>query len=670
MSFIKKLCLICTLLCMVIVLFGCGGTSTSQESQEILSVIKDGISGYQILIPEEPSPCEEFGASELQSFLRQVTGATLPIVSENALSYSKLNKIISLGNTSHFEKTGLQMQEGTREDAYAITNVGRALYLYGNSDRAVLYSVYEFLEDYAGVRFLAADYTYVPQQTNVILTIPVNQVKDPVFDIRAFWTADVTNDALYAARKGLVGVWQASKPEYGYGMYRDFNAIGHNTQSMIRAGVDAYELAEIPDSVYATDLNGNRLQESINETPVWDICWSNGIADDGSFIEEVPVDASGNLQPTVAQLLYYGMIQQYHSNPTATYLTLQQEDTTMVCCNCPTCNERATRYGASSANVVRMINAVANKLQEYSYSAEGDGRDIKVVTIAYVFSQQPPVLMENGQMTVYDDSVIPNEDVLLQYCTMNYCNHALSIDDARQSSLHQQYLDGWGWLCREKKNMMIYTYTTNFNCTSTYAPNLRTLQQTTKYCAESFGNEIIIFEGGTYTDDWQQALKAYIASELMWDLDADVKALEEEYITLFYGRSAPVVQAYIDRMEALADYNRATYGNDYFLLVADHTTDRIHNAKYWPLPVLEQSIEELKAELETVALDETLSYEEKARLTNELEQILLAPLMQINFQYNEYYGSVGDYEAFSAELLSLITKYPKIYDQAHRMGLV
>ncbi len=123
-------------------------------------------------------------------------------------------------------------------------------------------------------------------------------------------------------------------------------------------------------------------------------------------------------------------------------------------------------------------------------------------------------------------------------------------------------------------------------------------------------------------------------------------------------------------MEALADYNRATYGNEYFLLVADHTTDRIHNAKYWPLPVLEQSIEELKAELAAVASDDTLSYEEKARLTNELEQILLAPLMQINFQYNEYYGSAGDYEAFSAELLSLITKYPKIYDQAHRMGLV
>lgn len=666
----KYLCFICALLCLTSVLSACKGSSSTQESQEILSVVKNGISGYQIVIPEEPSPCEEFGASELQSFLQQVTGATLPIISENDLSYSKLNKIISLGHTSHFDQTGLKMQEGTREDAYAITNEGRALYLYGNSDRAILYSVYEFLEDYAGVRFLAADYTFVPQSTDITLTIPVNQVNDPVFDVRAFWTADVTNDGLYAARKGLVGVWQWSKPEYGDGIYRDYQAVGHNMQNTIRAGVAAYGLTEIPDNVYATDLDGNRLQEMIHDTPVWDVCWSDGIAEDGSFIEEVPVDENGNLQPTVAQLLYYGMIQQYHENPTATYLTLQQEDTTMVCCNCQTCNERATRYGASSANVVRMVNAVSDKLQEYSYSSEGNGRDIKVITLAYVFSQQPPVFVENGQMSVYDNSVVPNENVLLQYCTMNYCNHALSIDDERQSSLHQQYLDGWGWLCSENKNMMIYTYTTNFNVTSTYAPNLRTLQQTTKYCAENFGTEVIIFEGGVYTDDWQQALKAYIASELMWDLDADVKALEEEYITLFYGRSAPVVQAYIDRMEALADYNRATYGNDYYLLVADHTTDRIHNAKYWPLPALEQSVEELKAELDAIASDDTLSYDEKARLTNELEQILLAPLMQIYFQYNEYYGSTGDYEAFTEELLSLITKYPKIYAQAHSWGVI
>ena len=242
MNFLKRLCLIFTLLCFVSVLFACTSDSNPEGSKEVLRVVKNGISGYQIVIPAEPTPCEEFGASELQSFLQQVTDVKLPIVSESELSYSKLNKIISIGNTTHFDSTGFKMQEGTREDAYAITNEGRALYLYGNSDRAILYSVYEFLEDYAGIRFLAADYTYVPHLTDVTLEIPVNQVNDPVFDVRAFWTADVTNDALYAARKGLVGIWQASKAEYGYGIYRDYNAIGHNTQNTIKAGVEAYGL--------------------------------------------------------------------------------------------------------------------------------------------------------------------------------------------------------------------------------------------------------------------------------------------------------------------------------------------------------------------------------------------------------------------------------------------
>lgn len=636
--------------------------------QTEINVVDNSDSAYSIVIPENATACEEFAASELQSFLYQTTGATLEIKKDTDETVGAC--VLSVGKTSFLNNSGLVLEDGTTKDAYAITNTGYTIYLYGNTDRAVLYSVYEFLESYTGLRFVSADYTYIPQCTTVTIEKNLHKTYDSAVDLRMYWSCDSMYDALYAVRKRFVTTWNWSEPKYGEGLYRDYESRGHNTRSLIQAGLASYGLTEIPDYVYATDLEGNRLSEQIGSDNVWDICWSNGIADDGTFIEEVGVDANGNAQPTVAQLLLAGLKVQLDTNKTATIFNVAQEDNRTVICNCTQCNQHTQNYGACSANIVRMLNALSTEINEYTHSSTGDGRDIKLLTYAYFYSQEAPVLGEEGSYYVYDNSVIPNEHTLIQYATMDYCNHAFGVADEVQPDEHKDCINKWEWLCNTNQNLVLYTYSTNFNCSSTYNPNLDGLLDTFYYSIENLSDSMIVFEGDAYSDDWQQSLRAYIMSELFWNPDADVQALLEEFVTLHYGRSAPVVQAYIDRMEQLCDDNRETYGEDFHLLVADHIDYEIHRAKFWPLDQLELSIQELKAELAAIAADETLSQAEKDRLIAEVEQVLIAPMMQIKYHYNSYYPNLGGEEAFVEELRQLVARHPDIYNQAKAWELL
>lgn len=644
-----------------------GGDQTNYET---INVVKGGLTGYKVVIPQEATECEKFAAEELCDFVKQSTGATLSVASDDSVSYNPLGKIISIGETSLKKEAGLKLEDGLRSDAYALSSVRRMIFIYGNTDRASLYGVYEFLEQFAGVRFLTSDYTYVPEKQNIELKIPLKIVKNPAFDLRQYWTMDAQTNALYAARKRLVTYWNWSDAKYGYGMYRDFEARGHNVIDLLKSGATNFGLSAIPDNAYATDIDGNRMSADVNGQIFYDICWTDGINDDGSFVKEVKTASDGTKQPTAAQLLLEGLKNSLKTNTTATIFCIMQEDTKSVVCDCEDCHAKKERYGAVSANIVRMMNALATEINLYNKGAEGDGRDIRIATYAYSYSQEAPVFLKNGKYETYDNTVIPNDHVIVEYCTMDGCNHTLSINDEKQGAFHKDCLAKWEWLCKGNNNLAIYTYTSNFNCALSYNPNLKTLKENIVYIYENLNRDMVTFENAVYAGDWQQSLRAYVASVLFWDPYAEVQPLIDEYITLTYGRSAKVVSDYIERMEALCDYDRSEYGSEFFLPVADNTGYMIHQAKFWKLGALETSISELKAEIEAVKNDTSLTQSEKDRLTTELNKILITPMITVKFNYETYYGLVGDKDEFVSELSGLISEFSGMASHVNKYGLI
>ena len=676
MKIIKKsvlALLIAVMLCSGFVLSSCkkqNNDSGDDTKYETINIVKSGLSGYKIVIPENATECEKFSSEELRDFVKQSTGAVLSIAADNDVVYNPLDKVISIGETTIKTQAGVKMNDGLRKDAFALSSVKRMIFIYGNSDRANLYGVYEFLEQFVGVRFLTADYTYVPELQNVELQIPLNVVKNPAFDQRQYWSMDAQTNALYAARKRMVTYWNWSEPQYGYGMYRDFEASGHNVIRLLKSGAESFGLDSIPENAYATDIAGNRMSAVVNDEVVYDICWSDGINDDGTLVKEVKTAADGTKQPTAAQLLLEGLKNLLKENTTATIFCIMQEDTTSVVCDCPDCHAKKELYGAVSGNIVRMINAIAKEINIYNQGEQGDGRDIRIATYAYGYSQEAPVATKDGKYVVYDDTVIPNDHVIIEYCTMDGCNHTLAINDENQGAFHKDCLSKWEWLCEKNDNLAIYTYTANYGCALTYNPNLKTLKENIVYIYENLNRDMVTFENSIYTGDWQQSLRTYVASVLFWNPYAEVQPLIDEFITLTYGRSAKVVSAYVERMEALCDYNRSQFGSEFFLTVADNTDYMIHQSKFWQLGALETSVREIEAEMQAVANDGTLTTSEKERLTTELKRVLISPMLTMKFNYETYYGLAGDKDAFVEELKGLISEFPGMSQHANKYGLI
>ena len=123
------------------------GTARSAE----LVLAQNGRSDYRIVVAEDASPSTRHGANELQKYLKQMTGAVLPIASDQAPLES--HEIV-LGNNAHLEKIRVEIEfTSLGREGYVIRTVGNHLVIAGGDLRGNMYGVYGLLEDHLGCRW-------------------------------------------------------------------------------------------------------------------------------------------------------------------------------------------------------------------------------------------------------------------------------------------------------------------------------------------------------------------------------------------------------------------------------------------------------------------------------------------------------------------------------------
>lgn len=137
-------------------------TSDYVDSQ---AAIVQGIEAYSILLPDQASEELEFAASELNYFLAEITGITLPIIYESTAA-DILDKWISIGNTTIFEASGYSL-DGLKDDSSVVKSYKNSILLYGGSERGATYAVYNLLEYWFSLKIYTPDcYTYQTIRAN------------------------------------------------------------------------------------------------------------------------------------------------------------------------------------------------------------------------------------------------------------------------------------------------------------------------------------------------------------------------------------------------------------------------------------------------------------------------------------------------------------------------
>lgn len=230
----KILCILLALTMMLSTLAACNGDSPTEPDNENadiqgeeqdyeqggevvtddgkITLVSEGLTDYVIVRGENAYVSEVTASTELQKYIKQISGIEIPIVTD---SVAAAEKEIVVGKTNR-ENEGDFDRDEFGDDGFVIKTEGQKLYLVGGEKRGSLYAVYEFLEAYLGCRFYASDYEVIPETKTIALEQIAEDKQLPVFDTRETLWADYDWNSAFAVKRKINGKkWGSIAAELG-----------------------------------------------------------------------------------------------------------------------------------------------------------------------------------------------------------------------------------------------------------------------------------------------------------------------------------------------------------------------------------------------------------------------------------------------------------------------
>lgn len=123
-------------------------------------LFKNGSSEFQIIVSNEASIAERTAARELQMYIHQISGATLPITTD----FDIKGKHIFVGYSPKIAELTGKPKPKADDESFTYCRVGKDLLIWGGAQRGTMYGVFTFLERELGVHCLTPDCTIVPSR--------------------------------------------------------------------------------------------------------------------------------------------------------------------------------------------------------------------------------------------------------------------------------------------------------------------------------------------------------------------------------------------------------------------------------------------------------------------------------------------------------------------------
>ncbi len=222
--------------------------------------------------------------------------------------------------------------------------------------------------------------------------------------------------------------------------------------------------------------------------------------------------------PAVLELCIDSLQAQINRNPTAKYWSVSQDDN-FGYCECADCKRTDSIEQSHSGSMIKFVNAVAKHFPDKIIS-----------TLAYQYTRKAPAHIK------------PESNVSIMLCTIE-CDRSkpLAVDTSKGSFVDD--LKSWGALTN---NIIVWDYVINFHHYLMPFPNWQVLQpnlQLFKKCGVQ-----MIFEQGAGNDEKieMEELRCYLLSKLLWNVNANVDELMNDFLKIYYGEKAALfIKRYI-----------------------------------------------------------------------------------------------------------------------------
>lgn len=601
--------LISALLCCAILLSGCGCDGNKPVEEEATNVepasfpatetklVSGGKSDYVIVVPKDCGEVNGIAADELQNFLGQSTGVTLPIVTDEGLTHDNTQKRLSVGNTALLKaQTDIVIPADAGDTEPFIYTKGNTVYMTGNADYGILYSVYKFLEYEIGYKAYAVDcvtFDYHPE----LSLLDFNYHYAPSVDYyESSETIVQGKDKILAnARMFLLGC------ESGARTLTTKFFSGYYCHTMYMFVPESTEFVE-------TDENGNRVVKK-----AWNndqVCLTDERVLD-VFVENLTSKAMTSTGPAI-------MIGN-HDNDKA--------------CDCDGCKEALKTYKTQGGLFTLFLNKAAKRVEE-NLKALNIDRKFDLVGLMYLAYEAAPVDNHTGEIVPVSDDLYMYSGDLISVCPciapMLACyTHPFGDEACETNQSFTNNINAWKKLAGKNK-FYLYTYGNNHGGYDTYFwDNWSNIIGTAVY-AEQIDTKTITNEGGEYGFNTPfSTLRSYVYSRLAWNAHLKFTDICEEFFDAYYGPAADLLSEYFWRCTEQSQFIYKTskkYHQDTYYAVGKEV--------YWSQSMLKgyaSLLESAMIEVENSGYSDEQKAEYKERVYREYLLV----------RYNEYrlYGS-------------------------------
>ena len=454
---------------------------------------------WQVVVGEGATPSEQYAAEEFQRLYAAVSGHEMEIVhvADPGRPVVRIGQDAAAGaRTRRFDHDAYGPEE------LHITANAAEIVITGGRPRGALYGVYTFFEDYLGVRFLTAEHTHTPALTAPLALEPVDRTYIPTLKWRYAYYGENHGDHAFAARLRQNAIAKDER----LGGRSPVRLINHTISGFLPWGTYG---AEHPEYFCLRD---GRRPDKIGRHQTYSIqpCFSN-------------LDArrimTSNLLARIER--EYPQWKDY---------SLSQGDNYRYC-TCDPCAAKDEAAGCHTGQLLEFVNAAAAEVEK-QYP------DVTVGTLIYQWTRTPPQGMR------------PRANVKLQLCSIECCQiHPISDVDCPMNTRFREDLAGWAELT---DNIAIWHYNVNFRNYLVPCPNLFNLERNVRFFVENDAKGIFMQCAGNTTGAEFSDLRNYVICNLLWDPTRSGEQLMEEFVRLHYGRAAPPVRRFIDRVHTAA----------------------------------------------------------------------------------------------------------------------
>ena len=456
-----------------------------------------GATDYTIVLPDTPSPVQETAAGELASFLKQVTGADFPILSESQIEGKARDKekllVIGPGHLSRelLQAAGAEPEETIGYDGIILQRAGSSLVFSGHPKRGTLYAIYTFLEDTVGCRWWTSTESTIPRRPTLEVNIAPTRY-EPKVTLREEYYLDPHNGdegGIFSARSKMNGCLHPIPPEFG----------GHEIFCFF---VHSFYPILPPEDYFDEHPEWYALVDGQRRSDGAQLCLTN---------------------PEMKRQFIRNALRFLKETPRAGIISVSQND----CggwCQCPECQKLADENNSQAGPLLTFVNDVAEAI-------ENEFPDVFIETLAYQESRYAPT------------KVRPRDNVLIRLCTIENSFLTPLEEGGPNQSLVEQ-IEKWSAI---SKQLYIWDYVTNFSDYLLPHPNLQVLAPNIRFFVRN--RAVGIYEEGDGecpAGDFVR-LRGWVIAKLLWNPDLDQRRLEDEFLTGYYSPNVgKILRQYLD----------------------------------------------------------------------------------------------------------------------------